>query len=134
MLEKLKATFKQIHFWNSIKCEFMMTLFYVLFGCAATATHFDDVTDTSSSSSSSDAVSDNGGNSGVLDVSPSTPSLNAAVAFGLIGGVMLHCAMKLDGTVHLNPAVTIAMLCTRRSSVLQAIFHILAQCLGKPIN
>ena len=36
-LETITTTFKRLHFWKSVKCEFMMTLFYVLFGCGATS-------------------------------------------------------------------------------------------------
>ena len=114
-LETITTTFKRLHFWKSVKCEFMMTLFYVLFGCGATSSliPFHDVKQ-----------------GDVTAASLTTSAMSAALAFGLTAAVMLHCSLRLEGSVHLNPAVTIAMLCTRRTSVISALFHVIAQCLG----
>ncbi|XP_025115756.1 aquaporin-4-like [Pomacea canaliculata] len=108
-------TFKRLNFWKSVKCEFMMTLFYVLFGCGAT---------------SSVLVSQNTKDLDVALMSQYAAALNAALAFGLTAAIMLHCSLRLEGPVHLNPAVTVALLCTRRVNVVTALFHIMAQCLG----
>ncbi|KAK7505349.1 hypothetical protein BaRGS_00003511 [Batillaria attramentaria] len=113
-LDKVVMTFKRLNFWRSVKCEFMMTLFYVLFGCGAT----------SSILASRDAKDD------ITVTLHYAASVNAALAFGLTAAIMLHCSLCLEGPVHLNPAVTIAMLCTRRTNVISAIFHVIAQCLG----
>ncbi|KAK7114259.1 aquaporin-4-like [Littorina saxatilis] len=114
-LETITTTLKRLNFWKSVKCEFMMTLFYVLFGCGAT----------SSLIPSSDAKQ-----SDITPASLTSSALSAALAFGLTAAVMLHCSLRLEGSVHLNPAVTIALLCTRRTSVISALFHVMAQCLG----
>lgn len=116
-LDTVVMTFKRLNFWKSVKCEFMMTLFYVLFGCGAT---------------SSVLVSQNTKDLDVAMMSQYAAALNAALAFGLTAAIMLHCSLRLEGPVHLNPAVTVALLCTRRVNVVTALFHIMAQCLGRP--
>ena len=35
---------------------------------------------------------------------------------------------------HINPAVTVAMVCTRRISIAKSVFYIAAQCLGAIIG
>ncbi|KAJ1191301.1 hypothetical protein NDU88_000617 [Pleurodeles waltl] len=42
---------------------------------------------------------------------------------------MVQCFGHISGG-HINPAVTIAMLCTRKISLAKSIFYVIAQCLG----
>ncbi|KAL8588041.1 hypothetical protein ACOMHN_061207 [Nucella lapillus] len=114
-MDTISKSFKRLNFWKSVKCEFMMTLFYVLFGCGATSSLLPGL----------DLKKGD-----ITATSLTTSALSAAMAFGLTAAVMLHCSLKLEGSVHLNPAVTIAMLCTRRTNVVSALFHVFAQCLG----
>lgn len=52
-----------------------------------------------------------------------------ALCFGLSIATMVQCFGHISGG-HINPAVTIAMLCTRKISLAKSIFYIIAQCLG----
>ena len=57
-----------------------------------------------------------------------TPLILAATAHGLILAVMVTATMRISG--HLNPAVTLAFLVTRRIEPLMAAIYICAQILG----
>jgi aquaporin Z len=57
-----------------------------------------------------------------------SPLLIAAVAHGLILAIMVTATMRISG--HLNPAVTIGFLVTRRIEPLMAAIYICAQLLG----
>ncbi|XP_069076166.1 aquaporin-4-like isoform X2 [Pleurodeles waltl] len=52
-----------------------------------------------------------------------------ALCFGLSIATMVQCFGHISGG-HINPAVTIAMLCTRKISLAKSIFYVIAQCLG----
>jgi MIP family channel proteins len=54
--------------------------------------------------------------------------LFAAVAHGLILAIMVTATMRISG--HLNPAVTIGFLVTRRIEPMMAMLYIVAQLLG----
>lgn len=57
-----------------------------------------------------------------------TPLILAASAHGLILAVMVTATMRISG--HLNPAVTLGFLATRRIEPLMAAIYICAQILG----
>lgn len=57
-----------------------------------------------------------------------TPLILAATAHGLILAVMVTATMRISG--HLNPAVTIGFLATRRIEPLMAAIYLVAQVLG----
>ena len=57
-----------------------------------------------------------------------TPLILAATAHGLILAVMVSATMRVSG--HLNPAVTIGLLVTRRVEPLMAAIYLCAQLLG----
>jgi len=57
-----------------------------------------------------------------------TPLILAATAHGLILAVMVTATMRISG--HLNPAVTLAFLVTRRIEPLMSAIYICAQILG----
>ena len=54
--------------------------------------------------------------------------LQVALAHGLILGIMISATMRISG--HLNPAVTLAFLSTRRIEPVMAGVYIVAQLLG----
>jgi MIP family channel proteins len=54
--------------------------------------------------------------------------LIASLAHGLILGIMITATMRISG--HLNPAVTIGFLVTRRIEPVMAVVYIIAQLLG----
>ena len=57
-----------------------------------------------------------------------TPLILAATAHGLILAVMVTATMRISG--HLNPAVTLGFLATRRIEPLMAAIYMCAQILG----
>jgi len=57
-----------------------------------------------------------------------SPLLAAAMAHGLILAIMVTATMRISG--HLNPAVTVGFLVTRRIEPLMGMLYIVAQLLG----
>ncbi|KAM6475108.1 aquaporin-4-like [Liasis olivaceus] len=55
--------------------------------------------------------------------------LQPALAAGLVAISLAHCFGKISGA-QVNPALTMAFLCTRKLDALHASSYILAQCLG----
>lgn len=62
----------------------------------------------------------NGGQTGLVGI---------ALAHGLTIAVMASATMAISGG-HLNPAVTIGLLCAKKINVTGAVNYIIAQCLG----
>ena len=56
-----------------------------------------------------------------------------ALCFGLIVGTMVRCIGHISGG-HINPAVTVALLVTRKISVVRAVLFVVAQCIGAMIG
>lgn len=52
-----------------------------------------------------------------------------SLCFGLTIATMVQCFSHISGA-HINPAVTVAMLVTRKLSMAKAAFYLLAQCVG----
>ena len=59
------------------------------------------------------------------------PLVPAAIAHGLILALMVSATMRISG--HLNPAVTVAFLVTRRIEPTMAVIYMIAQLLGATI-
>ena len=57
--------------------------------------------------------------------------LVAAIAHGLILGIMITATMRISG--HLNPAVTLGFLAARRIEPMMAMTYIVAQLLGAAV-
>ncbi|KAJ6658138.1 hypothetical protein lerEdw1_001614 [Lerista edwardsae] len=55
--------------------------------------------------------------------------LEPALAAGLVAISLAHCFGEISGA-QVNPALTVAFLCTRKLDALHAVSYILAQCLG----
>jgi aquaporin-4 len=94
----------KIAFWKALGAEFLGTAFLVFVGCGAAVT--------------------------------STPSANTdafvtrvALTFGLTVATMVWCIASVSGG-HINPAVTIAFLLTRKISLLRAVLYMAFQCSG----
>ena len=52
-----------------------------------------------------------------------------SISFGLTVGIVVWCIAHVSGG-HINPAVTLSFLVTRRISIFRTIFYIIAQCAG----
>ncbi|KAK1897979.1 Aquaporin-4 [Dissostichus eleginoides] len=63
----------------------------------------------------------------------STGPLYPAVAVGVSIIALAHCFGEISGA-QVNPAVTLALLATRRLDVLRAVVYIAAQCLGATLG
>lgn len=101
-MARLQEDIRRLRFWRSLIAEFLGTMFLVLFGCGAwtQAGH---------------------------ESSPDTVKI--AFAFGLTYIAVLYCIRTVsDG--YINPAVTIALLATRRASVIRSLLYLLCQILG----
>ncbi|XP_078057107.1 aquaporin-4 [Mustelus asterias] len=59
--------------------------------------------------------------------------MQVAVAAGFSAVSLIHCFGEISGA-QVNPAVTLAFLCTRKLDFLQFVSYILAQCLGAVIG
>ncbi|KAE8598750.1 hypothetical protein XENTR_v10016923 [Xenopus tropicalis] len=92
-------------FWRSVSGEFIAMLIFVLLGLGSTISW------------------------GVGDSPQPADLLRISLCFGLSIVTMVHCFGHISGA-HLNPAVTIAFVCTRRITLAKSLFYIIAQCLG----
>ncbi|XP_062586887.1 aquaporin AQPAe.a-like [Saccostrea cucullata] len=90
--------------WRSAAAELLGTMFLVFFGCA-TAT---------GQQKQSDNPAD---------------YVQIALTFGLIVGTMVWGIAHVSGG-HINPAVTLAALVTRRVSIVRALMYIVSQLIG----
>ncbi|XP_046992079.1 neurogenic protein big brain-like isoform X1 [Schistocerca americana] len=102
----MQAEVRTLEFWRSIISECLASFFYVFIVCGGAAA----------------AVSGPAaGGSPLL--------LTTAIATGLAVATLTHCFGHISGA-HANPAVTAALLATRRVSVLRAAMFVAAQCGG----
>ncbi|XP_041422977.1 aquaporin-4 isoform X2 [Xenopus laevis] len=92
-------------FWRCVSGEFLAMLIFVLLGLGSTI------------------------NWGVDDKPQSADLLRISLCFGFSIVTMVHCFGDISGA-HLNPAVTIAFVCTRKITLAKSLFYIIAQCLG----
>nr|XP_060631187.1 aquaporin-4 isoform X2 [Anolis sagrei ordinatus] len=106
--EAIMVAFKGIWtqpFWKAVSAEFMAMLIFVLLSLGSTINW--------------------GGAEKPLPVDMVLISL----CFGLSIATMVQCIGHISGG-HINPAVTVAMVCTRKISLAKSFFYIAAQCLG----
>ncbi|XP_075067462.1 aquaporin-4-like [Mixophyes fleayi] len=92
-------------FWKAVSGEFLATLIFILLGLGSTI------------------------NWGSEDSPHLTDIVQISLCFGFGIVTMVHCFGNISGA-HLNPAVTIALVCTRKITLAKSIFYITAQCLG----
>ncbi|XP_031979972.1 aquaporin-4 isoform X3 [Corvus hawaiiensis] len=106
--ERIMVAFKGVWtqpFWKAVSAEFLAMLIFVLLSLGSTINW--------------------GGAEKPLPVDMVLISL----CFGLSIATMVQCFGHISGG-HINPAVTVAMVCTRKISLAKSVFYILAQCLG----
>ncbi|KAA0708766.1 Aquaporin-4 [Triplophysa tibetana] len=103
------AAFKGVwtqEFWRAVSGEFLATLIFVLLSLGSTI------------------------NWSAKEEKPSPPDLVLiSLCFGLSIATLVQCFGHISGA-HINPAVTVAMVATRKLSLAKAVFYLLAQCLG----
>ncbi|XP_053323221.1 aquaporin-4 isoform X2 [Spea bombifrons] len=92
-------------FWKAVSGEFLATLILVLLSCGSTINW-----STKENPQPEDLVL-------------------IALCFGLSIATLVQCFGHISGA-HINPAVTVAMLCMRKISLSKSAFYIVAQCLG----
>ncbi|XP_069074998.1 aquaporin-4-like [Pleurodeles waltl] len=92
-------------FWKAVSGEFLATFIFVILSLGSTI------------------------NWGGKSSSQPIDLVLISLGFGLGIATLVQCFGHISGA-HINPAVTIAMTCTRRISLSKSIFYIIAQCLG----
>ncbi|CAL8279860.1 unnamed protein product [Lota lota] len=100
-------------FWRAVSGEFLATLIFVLVGLGSTINW---------------GAAERG-----TPAPPPADLVLISLCFGLSIATMAQCFGHISGG-HINPAVTAAMLVTRKISLAKAIFYVLAQCLGAVVG
>jgi aquaporin-4 len=96
---------RSLQFWRALAAEFIGTFILVIVSLGSTV---------------------QGWNSGIDDA---LDVVQIALTFGLAVSTSVWIVGHLSGG-HINPAVTIAMLVTRRISLIRAIMYMICQCVG----
>ncbi|KAJ7338764.1 hypothetical protein JRQ81_012666 [Phrynocephalus forsythii] len=106
--EAIMVAFKGIWtqpFWKAVSAEFLAMLIFVFLSLGSTI------------------------NWGGIENPLPVDMVLISLCFGLSIATMVQCIGHISGG-HINPAVTVAMVCTRKISLAKSIFYIAAQCLG----
>ncbi|XP_053740067.1 aquaporin-4 [Synchiropus splendidus] len=93
-------------FWRAVSGEFLATLIFVLLGVGSTMKW---------------AAGE--------EKPPPDDLVLISLCFGLSIATMVQCFGHISGG-HVNPAVTAAMVVTKKLSLAKALFYVVAQCLG----
>lgn len=93
-------------FWRAVSGEFLATLIFVLLGVGSTVNW-----------------------AAGQEKPPPADLVLISLCFGLSIATMVQCFGHISGG-HINPAVTAAMVVTRKLSLAKAVFYVVAQCLG----
>uniref|UniRef100_A0A2K6S8Q5 Aquaporin-4 n=1 Tax=Saimiri boliviensis boliviensis TaxID=39432 RepID=A0A2K6S8Q5_SAIBB len=110
--ENIMVAFKGVWtqaFWKAVTAEFLAMLIFVLLSLGSTI------------------------NWGGREKPLPGDMVLISLCFGLSIATMVQCFGHISGG-HINPAVTVAMLCTRKISIAKSVFYIAAQCLGAIIG
>uniref|UniRef100_A0A3B4Z5B9 Aquaporin-4-like n=1 Tax=Stegastes partitus TaxID=144197 RepID=A0A3B4Z5B9_9TELE len=93
-------------FWRAVSGEYLATLIFVLLGLGSTINW-----------------------AAGQEKPPPADLVLISLCFGLSIATMVQCFGHISGG-HINPAVTAAMVVTRKLSLAKAVFYVVAQCLG----
>lgn len=93
-------------FWRAVSGEYLATFVFVLLGVGST-------------------INWHAGK----EKAPPADLVLISLCFGLSIATMVQCFGHISGG-HINPAVTAAMVVTRKLSLAKAVFYVVAQCLG----
>ncbi|XP_069013530.1 aquaporin-4 isoform X2 [Embiotoca jacksoni] len=107
--QSIMVAFKGIwtkDFWKAVSGEYLATLIFVLLGLGSTINW---------------AAGE--------EKPPPADLVLISLCFGLSIATMVQCFGHISGG-HINPAVTAAMVVTRKLSLAKAVFYVVAQCLG----
>lgn len=107
--QNIMVAFKGIwtkDFWRAVSGEYLATLIFVLLGLGSTINW---------------AAGE--------EKPPPADLVLISLCFGLTIATMVQCFGHISGG-HINPAVTAAMVVTRKLSLAKAVFYVAAQCLG----
>lgn len=107
--QSIMVAFKGIwtkNFWRAVSGEYLATLIFVLLGLGSTINW---------------AAGE--------EKPPPADLVLISLCFGLSIATMVQCFGHISGG-HINPAVTAAMVVTRKLSLAKAVFYVVAQCLG----
>lgn len=97
-------------FWRCVGAEFLSMMLFVLLSLGATI------------------------NWRAIEKDPQPPDLvQISLAFGLSIATMVQCFGHISGA-HINPAVTAAMVVSRKLSLAKGVFYLLAQCGGATVG
>ncbi|KAJ0011589.1 hypothetical protein NQD34_012564 [Periophthalmus magnuspinnatus] len=103
------AAFKGVwtkEFWRAVSAEYLATLIFVFLGVGSTMNWHAG-----------------------KETPPPADLVLISLCFGLSIATMVQCFGHISGG-HINPAVTAAMVVTRKLSLAKAVFYVVAQCLG----
>ncbi|KAL3988526.1 retinoic acid receptor alpha [Sarotherodon galilaeus] len=107
--QNIMVAFKGIwtkDFWRAVSGEYLATLIFVLLGLGSTINWAPGE-----------------------EKPPPADLVLISLCFGLTIATMVQCFGHISGG-HINPAVTAAMVVTRKLSLAKAVFYVAAQCLG----
>ncbi|XP_005721442.1 aquaporin-4 isoform X2 [Pundamilia nyererei] len=107
--QNIMVAFKGIwtkDFWRAVSGEYLATLIFVLLGLGSTINW-----------------------AAGKEKPPPADLVLISLCFGLTIATMVQCFGHISGG-HINPAVTAAMVVTRKLSLAKAVFYVAAQCLG----
>lgn len=107
-LVKVKDEIKERHFWKGVRCEFLGTLLYVLFGCAAIVAWNPDNHDPNK-------------------------IIRVSFSFGFIEFLLVSSLSHVSGA-QFNPVITISMLCTKYITLFRATCYIFVQLIAGIIS
>ncbi|XP_039768617.1 aquaporin-4 isoform X1 [Ornithorhynchus anatinus] len=96
-------------FWKAVAAEFLAMVIFVLLSLGSTI------------------------NWGGSEQPLPTDLVLISLCFGLSIATMVQCFGHISGA-HVNPAVTVAMVCTRKISIAKSVFYVAAQCLGAVVG
>jgi len=103
-MARIQEDIKTLGFWRSLIAEFMGTMFLVMIGCGAWADQ---------------------------DRLAYLFALKVALAFGFTLAAVLYCMRSLGkDPPHLNPAISLALLITKRTSVIKLALFVGCQMIG----
>ncbi|XP_064189880.1 aquaporin-4-like [Anguilla rostrata] len=106
-------------FWRAASGEFLATLIFVLLSLGSTVSW--------AAAAAGEEAEEEG------KKPPPADLVLISLCFGLTIATMVQCFGHISGA-HVNPAVTVAMVCARKLSLAKALFYLAAQCLGAVVG